>query len=67
MRAVLLLGLLAALNAFAADIDRSAVDFKAPTDIKWVRNAVGTNEPGGSARERSSIPSRGPGREKAGA
>jgi hypothetical protein len=30
--------------AFAADVDRSAVDFKTPTEIKWVRNASGTNE-----------------------
>jgi hypothetical protein len=28
----------------AADIDRTAVDFKTPSDIKWVRNAAGTNE-----------------------
>src|SRR5262245_42959827 len=27
-----------------ADIDRTAVDFKTPADIKWVRNAAGTNE-----------------------
>ena len=27
-----------------ADIDRAAVDFKTPADIKWVRNAAGTNE-----------------------
>ena len=27
-----------------ADIDRSAVDFIAPADIKWVRNAAGTSE-----------------------
>ena len=26
------------------DIDRSAVDFVAPADIKWVRNAAGTSE-----------------------
>src|SRR5215831_8733636 len=25
-------------------IDRTAVDFKTPADIKWVRNAAGTNE-----------------------
>ena len=30
--------------AFAADVDRSAVDFKTPAEIKWVRNASGTNE-----------------------
>ena len=27
-----------------SDIDRSAVDFVAPADIKWVRNAAGTSE-----------------------
>jgi len=31
-------------NTFAADIDRSAVDFTLAKDIKWVRNAAGTNE-----------------------
>jgi quercetin dioxygenase-like cupin family protein len=30
--------------ARAAEIDRSAVDFKTPEEIKWVRNAAGTNE-----------------------
>jgi quercetin dioxygenase-like cupin family protein len=29
---------------FAADIDRSAVDFIAPENIRWVRNPAGTNE-----------------------
>jgi len=28
----------------AADLDRTAVNFTAPGDIKWVRNAAGTNE-----------------------
>lgn len=28
----------------SGDIDRNAVDFKAPKDIKFVRNAQGTNE-----------------------
>ena len=28
----------------AAQIDRSAVDFQTPADIKFVRNAAGTNE-----------------------
>jgi quercetin dioxygenase-like cupin family protein len=28
----------------APDIDRTAVDFKTPSEIKWVRNAAGTNE-----------------------
>ncbi len=31
-------------SSFAADIDRSAVDFTLAKDIKWVRNAAGTNE-----------------------
>lgn len=30
--------------SFAADIDRSVADFKTPADIKWIRNAAGTNE-----------------------
>jgi hypothetical protein len=34
----------AATSGDAADIDRSAVDFTAPADIKCVRNAAGTNE-----------------------
>ena len=28
----------------AADIDRTAVDFTPPSEIKWVRNPAGTNE-----------------------
>src|SRR5262245_13463838 len=28
----------------AADLDRAAMDFTTPADIKWVRNAAGTNE-----------------------
>ncbi|HEY7038153.1 MAG TPA: hypothetical protein VID28_04835 [Methylomirabilota bacterium] len=28
----------------AAEIDRAAVDLKTPAEIKWVRNAAGTNE-----------------------
>src|SRR5437016_13845058 len=28
----------------AGDIDRTAVDFKTPAEIKWVKNATGTNE-----------------------
>jgi hypothetical protein len=39
-----LLPLLAALPVDGADIDRAAVDFKTPAEIKWVRNAAGTNE-----------------------
>jgi len=40
----LLVTVLAASWCFAAEIDRAAVDFIAPADIKWVRNAAGTNE-----------------------
>jgi len=36
--------LLAASATHGADIDRAAVDWKTPADIKWVRNAAGTNE-----------------------
>ena len=37
--------LLAALpGRAAAELDRSAVDFTPPSEIKWVRNAAGTNE-----------------------
>ena len=35
---------MATRSVYAADIDRGAVDFKTPADIKWVRNAAGTNE-----------------------
>ena len=40
------LAVLAALSltGFAGDIDRSAVDFTVPKDIKWVRNPGGTAE-----------------------
>src|SRR5712664_4692930 len=41
--AVLLVAM-ATCSGYAADIDRTAVDFKTPADIKWVRNAAGTNE-----------------------
>src|SRR4029077_20391304 len=34
----------AAASGFAADVDRTAVDFTVPSEIKWVRNAAGTNE-----------------------
>ena len=34
-----------AFRAYGApDIDRTAVDWKTPAEIKWVRNAAGTNE-----------------------
>ncbi len=36
--------MMSALWSYAADVDRIAVDFKTPSDIKWVRNAAGTNE-----------------------
>ena len=41
--AVLVL-LLAAPSTARADLDRTAVDFKTPAEIKWVKNAAGTNE-----------------------
>jgi hypothetical protein len=41
---VVLATMLAVSTAHGADIDRAAVDFKTPADIKWVRNAAGTNE-----------------------
>ena len=42
--AVLALLLIVPSGFGAPDIDRSAVDFKTPAEIKWVRNAAGTNE-----------------------
>ncbi len=36
--------IMATPSGYAGEIDRSAVDFKTPSDIKWVRNAAGTNE-----------------------
>ena len=41
---VLLAVLVAPPAGLGADLDRTAVDFTAPADIKWVRNAAGTNE-----------------------
>jgi quercetin dioxygenase-like cupin family protein len=39
------LGMMTAMpSSHAADLDRTAVDFTTPSDIKWVRNAAGTNE-----------------------
>ncbi|HKA44436.1 MAG TPA: cupin domain-containing protein [Burkholderiales bacterium] len=35
---------MSASSCFAADIDRSAADFITPANIKWVKNAAGTNE-----------------------
>jgi hypothetical protein len=48
-RVLFLLAVLVALpiapaRAIAAEIDRSAVDLTTPAEIKWVRNAAGTNE-----------------------
>jgi hypothetical protein len=39
-----LLVLVAVPRGYSADLDRSAVDFTVPSEIKWVRNAAGTNE-----------------------
>ena len=36
--------MMATSSGTAADIDRTAVDFTPPSEIKWVRNAAGTNE-----------------------
>ena len=36
--------LLATPAGFGADLDRTAVDFTPPGEIRWVRNAAGTNE-----------------------
>ncbi|PYN79705.1 MAG: hypothetical protein DMD96_17415 [Candidatus Rokuibacteriota bacterium] len=41
---VVLAVVLVAPSGYGADIDRTAVDFKTPAEIKWVRNAAGTNE-----------------------
>lgn len=36
--------MMAASVSLAAQIDRSVADFKTPAEIKWIRNAAGTNE-----------------------
>lgn len=41
---LLALSLAAPASRGAGDIDRTAVDLKTPAEIKWVRNAAGTNE-----------------------
>jgi quercetin dioxygenase-like cupin family protein len=41
---MVLVGALLAVPASRADVDPTAVEITAPTDIKWVRNAAGTNE-----------------------
>ena len=35
---------MASAPSSAADLDRTAIEFTAPADIKWVKNAAGTNE-----------------------
>jgi hypothetical protein len=40
----LVLLLLTSAAAAAAELDKSAVEFTPPSEIKWVRNAAGTNE-----------------------
>ena len=35
---------IACANALAGEIDRTAVDFIPASEIKWIRNAAGTNE-----------------------
>ena len=44
MKRIALIALVVALPCQAGDIDRSIADFKTPQEIKWVRNAAGTNE-----------------------
>jgi quercetin dioxygenase-like cupin family protein len=44
LRIAPLLAALAAAPSHAGDIDRTAVDFTTPADIKWVRNPAGTAE-----------------------
>lgn len=43
-RLTVLAVVVSASSCFAADIDRSAADFITPANIKWVKNAAGTNE-----------------------
>jgi hypothetical protein len=44
LSAAVLLLLVAVTASVPAEVDRAAVDFTVPADIKWVRNAAGTNE-----------------------
>src|SRR6266852_9948331 len=44
IRAISVAVTLSVQASYAADIDRTAVQFTVPADIKWVRNAAGTNE-----------------------
>ena len=48
--------IMATPSGYAGEIDRSAVDFKTPSDIKWVRNAAGTSRPCCSATPASRAP-----------
>ena len=36
--------MMAAPASHAADLDRTVVEFKTPAELKWVKNAAGTNE-----------------------
>jgi len=40
----IMLGVFASAAAHSAELDPAAVQFIAPANIKWVRNAAGTNE-----------------------
>src|SRR4029434_3636271 len=42
--AMLVALLIAPSRAGSGEIDRTAVDFTTPAEIKWVRNAAGTND-----------------------
>src|SRR5262249_16917434 len=42
--AALLVFASAALPALAGEIDRTIADYRTPAEIRWVRNAAGTNE-----------------------
>ena len=44
LSAAILLSLVAVSPSVPAEVDRAAVDFIVPSEIKWVRNAAGTNE-----------------------
>jgi len=45
MLTLVVLGMIVATpSARAAEIDRTAVEFQTPSEIKWIRNAAGTNE-----------------------
>ena len=45
MLTLVVLGMIVATPSVrAAEIDRTAVEFQTPSEIKWIRNAAGTNE-----------------------